>query len=81
VRRFPHADRVVADAIAQALEKAGLSGRQAAVKMKRAHNYVSRFASGERVPNVSEFIYVARALGIRPATLLERIDRRLGRRS
>jgi hypothetical protein len=51
------------------------------VKMKRAHNYVSRFASGERVPNVSEFIYVARALGIRPATLLERIDRRLGRRS
>ena len=61
--------------IAQARENAGLTQRELAIRLKRAHSFVGKIESGERRLDVVEFVEIARALKLDAAELLSRIYR------
>jgi transcriptional regulator with XRE-family HTH domain len=58
--------------LAAARTEAGLTQRELARRLGRAHSFVGKIESGERQLNVLEFIEVAGALGVEPWTLLRR---------
>lgn len=62
-------------AVAAARLKAGLTQRQLAARLGRAHSFVGKIESGERQLNVLEFCELADALGVGAAKLLGRIIR------
>lgn len=53
---------------------AGLTQRELARRLGRAHSFVGKIESGERQLNVLEFIEVANALGVKPSELLKRVE-------
>lgn len=53
---------------------AGITQRELARRLGRAHSFVGKLESGERQLNVLEFIEVARALGVEPSALLRRVE-------
>jgi transcriptional regulator with XRE-family HTH domain len=77
VRRFPQTDRAVAEEILEHREQLGLSARELSKRLGRAHNYISRFESLERLPTAGELIQICKALGLEPSTLMKRVERRL----
>jgi transcriptional regulator with XRE-family HTH domain len=62
-------------AIVEAREATGLSQRKFAAKLKRTNNFVWRIEAGERQVNVLDFIEIARAAGLEPAELMNRVMR------
>ena len=62
-------------AIAQARERAGLSQRVLADKIKRPHSYIGKIESGERRLDVVEFVELAEALNVDPCELILAITR------
>lgn len=76
MQRYPRGQRVVAAILAEARERAGLSARELARRMKKPHNYIARIESMERHVTVEEFVAIARALEVRAATLMRRIEAR-----
>lgn len=65
--------RALIAAIVEARKATGLSQREFAAKLKRSNNFVWRIEAGERQVNVLDFIEIARAAGLEPATLMERV--------
>jgi transcriptional regulator with XRE-family HTH domain len=75
MQKHPVRRRAVLAAVADARRTARLSQRQLSERLGEAVNYVQRIESGERGLQVSEFIEVARAIGIDPVELLRRCIR------
>lgn len=65
--------RALIAAIVEARKATGLSQREFAAKLKRSNNFVWRIEAGERQVNVLDFIEIARAAGLEPAKLMERV--------
>ena len=65
--------RALIAAIVEARKTTGLSQREFAAKLKRSNNFVWRIEAGERQVNVLDFIEIARAAGLEPAKLMERV--------
>lgn len=65
--------RVMIDILVAARERAGLTQRQLAVRLRRPHSFVGRMEAGERRVDVIEFIEIARILGANPQELFERL--------
>lgn len=79
MRRFQEAERAIAEVIAEACEKAGMSAREVAALMGAPHNYVARFISRTRYPSSAELMAIGQVLGVKGATLLARAEKRLAR--
>lgn len=77
MRRFPQAQRAIAAALIEAREKAGLSARALAARLKEAHNYIARIESLERQVSAAELIVIGRALGVDGWVLMKRAERGL----
>jgi transcriptional regulator with XRE-family HTH domain len=60
-------------ALVAARERAGVSQRELARRLERAHSFVGKIESGERQLNVLEFWEYAEALDAEPADLLKSI--------
>lgn len=58
-----------------ARDTAGLTQRELARHLNRAHSFVGKIESGERQLNVLDFCDYADSLGVDPAELLKRILR------
>ena len=75
VRRHPAGHQAVIRALSQARMESGLSQRQLSEKLIEPVNFIHRIESGERDIGVTEFITIAKAIGIDPIELLRRILR------
>ena len=71
------AARAVADVLALARERKGLSQRDLAARLKRPHSVVGMIESHQRQVNVPEFIAIARASGADPLDLFRQVLREL----
>lgn len=67
--------RALIAAIVEAREATGLSQREFAAKLRRSNNFVWRIEAGERQVNVLDFIEIAKAAGLEPAELINRVMR------
>ena len=65
-------------ALVAARENAGLSQRELAKRLDRAHSFVGKIESGERQLNVLEFCEYANLLGADPADLLRSVMKAKG---
>ena len=65
--------RALVAAIVEARKATGLSQREFAAKLKRSNNFVWRIEAGERQVNVLDFIEIAKAAGLAPAELMNRV--------
>lgn len=59
--------------IAAARSKAGLTQRELAIRLGRAHSFIGKIESGERQLNVLEFCELADALGVSAKDLLGKV--------
>lgn len=59
--------------LVSAREKAGLTQRQLAARLRRPHSFVGRMEAGERRVDVVEFIEIARVLGANPKEMFEQL--------
>lgn len=57
----------------EAREKAGMTQRDLAARIKRPHSFVGRMEGGERRVDVIEFIEIAKVLGADPKELFGRL--------
>jgi transcriptional regulator with XRE-family HTH domain len=65
--------RSLMSALTRARTDAGMSQRELAERLNRAHSFVGKIESGERQLNVLEFCDYARVLGVDPADLLRSV--------
>lgn len=65
--------RVLIGILVSARERAGLTQRQLALRLRRPHSFVGRMEAGERRVDVVEFIEIARVLGANPRELFEEL--------
>lgn len=65
---------VLCRVLVEARAKAGLSQRQLARRLGRAHSYVAKIEGGERRLEVAEFLQLASALGLDPKTLIAQLQ-------
>ena len=72
MQKHPVRKRAVQSAVRDARRSAGLSQRELSEHLGEAVNYVQRIESGERGLQVSEFIEIARAIGMDPIELFRR---------
>jgi len=56
-----------------ARERAGMTQRELAARIKRPHSFVGRMEAGERRVDVVEFIEIARVLGADPRELFGKL--------
>ncbi len=59
--------------LAEARQAAGMTQRDLAAKLGRAHSFVGKYESGERQLSVLEFVAVADALKVAAPELLRRV--------
>jgi len=60
-------------ALIAARESSGLTQRELAKRLNRAHSFVGKIESGERQLNVLEFCEYAGWLGVEPAEILRSV--------
>lgn len=60
--------------LVQERKHAGVTQAELGRRIGKPQNFVSKFESGERRLDVVEFLYVARALNLRPARFLKVLD-------
>lgn len=65
--------KVLISILGAAREKAGMTQRELAARLRRPHSFVGRMEAGERRVDVVEFIEIARALGADPREMFERL--------
>jgi transcriptional regulator with XRE-family HTH domain len=66
--------RALISVLKTARDAAELTQRQLAAKLERSNSFVWKIEAGERQVNVLEFIEIARALGVKPSTLMAQIE-------
>jgi transcriptional regulator with XRE-family HTH domain len=59
-----------------ARKEADMTQHELARRIKKPQSFVSKYERLERRLDVPEFIHIARALGLDPAKLLRRIDKK-----
>ena len=59
--------------LVEARERAGLTQRDLAARLKRPHSFVGRIEAGERRIDVIEFIEIARVMDIDPRELFAQV--------
>jgi ribosome-binding protein aMBF1 (putative translation factor) len=59
--------------LVEARERAGMTQRDLAARIKRPHSFVGRMEAGERRVDVIEFIEIAKVLGADPKELFEKL--------
>jgi transcriptional regulator with XRE-family HTH domain len=64
---------VLCEVLVNARNEAGLTQRQLAQKLGRAHTFIAKVELGERRLDVIEFIDLARALRVDPIELFARV--------
>lgn len=74
------AAQAVATVIAAARERAGITQRELASRLKRPHSVVGMIESNQRQVNMPEFLAIAEALGTDPVDLFKRVLRERGGR-
>jgi transcriptional regulator with XRE-family HTH domain len=62
--------RALIAALDEARERAGLTQRQLAAKLRRSDSFVWKYEAGERRIDVLEFMDIAKSLGIEATELL-----------
>jgi ribosome-binding protein aMBF1 (putative translation factor) len=67
------AARAVAAVLAEAREKAGLTQRQLAARVRRPHSVIGMIETEQRQVTVPEFITLARAVGADPLDLFDAV--------
>lgn len=67
---------VLCEVLVNARNEAGLTQRQLAQRLGRAHTLIAKVELGERRLDVIEFIDLARALRVDPIELFARVARR-----
>ena len=67
----------VVAAIVEARKAAGVTQVELAARISKPQSFISKIERRERRVDVLEFVTIARALGLRPASLLGEIDARL----
>jgi transcriptional regulator with XRE-family HTH domain len=75
--RFPKAQLAIAGVIRDARKRAGKSARGLSEALGESQHFVRRIETGERDISTGEFMAIANELGVRPSTLLTRVERRL----
>jgi len=65
--------RMLIQIVVEARQRAGMTQRQLAARIKRPHSFVGRMEAGERRVDVIEFIEIARVLGADPKALFGRL--------
>jgi transcriptional regulator with XRE-family HTH domain len=73
---FSRKDAQFRKILVEARRDAGLTQVALAKKLGRPQSFVSKFERGERRLDVTEFLDVARALGIDPARTIADLERR-----
>jgi transcriptional regulator with XRE-family HTH domain len=63
-------------ALVEVRTKAGVTQRELARRLSRAHSYVSRIEKGDRRLDLPEFIQWCEVLGADPVGVIQRIVRR-----
>jgi len=59
--------------LVEARERAGLTQRDLAARLKRPHSFIGRIEAGERRIDVIEFIEIARVMDIDPRELFAQV--------
>lgn len=67
-------------ALKEAREAAGISGRRLSVKLKEHYNYVSYLETGRRMPNYCQVMQYLNAIGADPVEFARRHAELSGRR-
>jgi transcriptional regulator with XRE-family HTH domain len=65
--------RALIGILVEARERAGLTQRDLAARLKRPHSFVGRIEAGERRVDVIEFIEIARVMDVDPRELFAQI--------
>ena len=65
--------RSLIDILVNARERAGLTQRDLAARLKRPHSFIGRIEAGERRVDVIEFIEIARVMGLDPKHLFAKL--------
>ena len=71
----------VGQILCEARDEAGLTQEELAARARMDRSYVSDVERGEASLSVDRLLRVCRALGVRAATIVERIERRTARHS
>ncbi|WP_220094849.1 helix-turn-helix domain-containing protein [Paraburkholderia hayleyella] len=61
-------------ALIEARQKNNLTQQEVASRIGKPQSYVSKYESGERRLDVVEFLDVCKALGVKPISILKRLD-------
>jgi hypothetical protein len=77
MRRFPRTQRAIAGVLEDAGRKAGYDALGLARALGETQHFIRRIWRLERDVSAAEFMAIARKLGIRPSTLMARVERRL----
>jgi ribosome-binding protein aMBF1 (putative translation factor) len=67
--------------LAQTRHKSGMTQQQVADALKTHQSYVAKVEGGERRIDVVEFMELARALGVTPSLLLEKLEAQFPKKS
>ena len=59
--------------LVEARERAGLTQRDLAARLKRPHSFVGRIEAGERRVDVIEFIEIARVMDVDPREMFAQV--------
>lgn len=74
---YPRTQRAIAGVLEDAIRGAGKTPTGLAREMGETQHFIRRMVRLDRDITVAEWIAIAKALGIRPSTLLTRVERRL----
>lgn len=77
MRSYPATQRAIAAVLEDAIEKAGETPTGVARAMGGPENAIRRVLTLGRDISLAETIHLAKLLGVKPARLVERIERRL----
>lgn len=74
---YPRAQRAIAGVIEDAIRKAGKTPTGLARDLGKTQHFARLIVKGQRDVTAAEFMAIARQLGVRPSTLMARVERRL----
>jgi len=70
--------RRFAEALVRARERAGLTQREIAKRLRKPPSFVWKYENCERRLDVPEFLMIARALGVPAGRLLKQVEAAIG---
>jgi len=74
---FPRTQRAIAGVLEDAIRKAGKTPTSLARDLGRSQHFIRLMVRLGRDVTVAEWMAIAKELGVRPSTLLARVERRL----